>query len=182
MDRFQKSIERENDGRYTVSLPQKQHSPQLATNFGLAAGRLNSLLTKLQKDPALLEEYHRIFQTQLEAQIIERAPCEPQSPLYSYTPHQVVIREQHSTTKIKVVYDASAGPKERSRNDCIYKGPILLLDLVGILLRFRTTTTAIIADAEKAFLQVGLKESDRDATRFLWVRNPHLPTGPQNPL
>ncbi|XGW07238.1 hypothetical protein V3C99_017068 [Haemonchus contortus] len=44
-----------------------------------------------------------------------------------------------------------------------------------MLLRFRTPKYVAIADVEKAFLQVRLHEKDRDATRFLWVRNINQP-------
>ena len=39
------------------------------------------------------------------------------------------------------------------------------------LLRFRSHGIAITADIEKAFLQVEIRESDRDALRFLWFEN-----------
>ena len=38
-------------------------------------------------------------------------------------------------------------------------------------MRFRTKRIALTADTEKAFLQVGLTEADRDVTRFLWVKD-----------
>ena len=44
-------------------------------------------------------------------------------------------------------------------------------DLCGLLLRFRTKRIGIIVDIEKAFLQVGLHQGDRDVTRFLWVKD-----------
>ena len=74
-----------------------------------------------------------------------------------------------STTKVRIVYGTSAkGRKgDKSLNECLYKGPNLLSDLCGILLCFRTQSIAILSDIEKAFLQVGIHEADRDDTRFL---------------
>lgn len=40
-----------------------------------------------------------------------------------------------------------------------------------MLLRFRTHKIAPVADIEKAFLQIGLQESQRDVTRFVWLKN-----------
>ena len=75
------------------------------------------------------------------------------------------------TTRMRIVYDGSAktkGPNAVSLNDCSHTGPNLLNDLTAILLRFRVHRIAIIADIEKAFLQIELDKRDRDATRFLW--------------
>ena len=47
----------------------------------------------------------------------------------------------------------------------------MLTDLCGILLRFRIQPIVILADIEKAFLQVSIQEEDRDVTRFLWFKN-----------
>ncbi|VDM68592.1 unnamed protein product [Strongylus vulgaris] len=46
--------------------------------------------------------------------------------------------------------------------------------------RFRIGNVAITADIEKAFLQVRLHEVDRDATRFLWLRDFRKPYGEKN--
>ena len=67
-----------------------------------------------------------------------------------------------------------------SLNDCLYRGPVLIEDLCGLLLRFRTKKIAIIADIEKAFLQVGLQPKERDVTRFLWLKNEKLPVTEEN--
>ena len=47
----------------------------------------------------------------------------------------------------------------------------MLQALTGILLRFRLNQIAIIADIEKAFLQIGLSEEAKDVTRFFWVKD-----------
>ena len=58
-----------------------------------------------------------------------------------------------SIIKIRVVYDGSAKSTatNHSLNDCLYRGPVTLHPLTGILLRFRTRPVAITADIEKAF-------------------------------
>jgi len=67
--------------------------------------------------------------------------------------------------------DASAKARkgDRSLNECLYRGPVLLPDLCGMLLHFRIQPIAIVSDIEKAFLQIGIQESDRDVTRISLV-------------
>ena len=52
----------------------------------------------------------------------------------------------------------------------LYPGPKLVKNLCGTLLRFRLSKVAIIADIEKAYLQLELAMGDRDVTRFLWLK------------
>ena len=114
--------------------------------------------------------------------IIEEAPATPESELVHYIPHHGVIRADKATTKLRIVYDASckASKADCSLNECLYRGEVILADLGGLLLRFRVNKIAVVSDIEKAFLQVGLQLSERDVTRFLWVRDPHNGTGADN--
>ena len=77
------------------------------------------------------------------------------------------------TTKVRIVYDASAKPKSdnKSLNECLYRGPVMLKDLCGLLLHFRISKFAVVADNEKAFLQLGLQNEDRNVTRFFWIKD-----------
>ena len=45
-------------------------------------------------------------------------------------------------------------------------------DLFSVLLQFRAYKVALIADVEKAFFTIGVKDTGQDALRFLWVENP----------
>ena len=94
-----------------------------------------------------------------------------------YIPHHVVITPQKATTKLRIVYDASARSKfgNKSLNECLYRGPVLLQNLCGILLIFRLYKIGIVSDIEKAFLQVGLQQSERDVTRFIWLKDHNQP-------
>ena len=87
-------------------------------------------------------------------------------------PHHPVITPLKTTTKVRIVYDASvkASHGVKGLNDCLYRGPINLPDMRGMLLRFRTYYMAIVADIENAYLQIGIQEHERDITCFLWFK------------
>ena len=93
---------------------------------------------------------------------------EPTHGLTHYLPHHAVVRRDKSTTKVRVVYDASACSTGCSLNECLHKGPKFDQKILDILIRFRTHKIALTADIEKAFLMVSVQQSDRDVLRFLW--------------
>ena len=99
-----------------------------------------------------------------------------------YVPHHAVITPDWKTTKVRIVYDASAKAKKgcKSLNECLHRGSVILEDLCGLLLRFDIYKVALTADIEKAFLQVGLQPADRDVTRFLWLKDPTMPLSKDN--
>ena len=181
-DQFKENI-RFVDGRYFVSWPWKEDAESLPTNFNLASGRLQSLLNRIGKTPEVLHEYDRVIQEQLKTGVIERVTEDTeQANQHHYIPHHCVIRPDKATTKIRVVYDASAKPRKDSPslNESLHRGPVNLPDLCGILLRFRLKPMAISSDVEKAFLQIGLNMPDRDVTRFLWVKDIEKPPACDN--
>ena len=86
-----------------------------------------------------------------------------------YLPHHCVVREDKSTTKLRIVYNASARENGPALNDCLHTGPPLTPDILDILIRFRVQPIALVADIEKTFLMIAVKKEDRDVLRFLWV-------------
>ena len=86
-----------------------------------------------------------------------------------YIPHHAVIRQDKQTTKLCVVYNASAKEDGPSLNNCLYTGPKFGQNIMDIILRFRVHNMALAADIEKTFLMVSVDERDRDVLRFLWV-------------
>ncbi|XP_053406426.1 uncharacterized protein LOC128559229 [Mercenaria mercenaria] len=173
MSHFQKTVKCSDDGRYEVTWPWKDEFPELPENRGLALERLRSLSGKLlQRQPELLEKYDSVIQDQLDKRVIEKVERSQCDGMKHYTPHHVVKKPEKSTTKLRIVYDASAKTRKehKSLNECLYRGPVLLRDLCGILLRFRLNKIGMVSDIEKAFLQVRLQTQERDVTRFLWFK------------
>ena len=112
------------DGRYKVSLPQKEFHEPLADNYLLSVKRLRGLLQRLRHDPTILKEYNRMIQEQLAKGIIETvSPGEKTTSRVHYLPHHGVVRSDKATTKLRVVYDASLKVSGPSLNECLYKGP-----------------------------------------------------------
>ena len=121
-------------------------------------------IKRLSKDPALLAEYDSIIKAQEKTGIIEKvSPNESISneTKIHYVPRQAVVRKDATTTKLRIVYDASAKSHKSAvaLNDCLEAGPSLNPLLFDILLRFREKRIAIVANIEKAFLnEAGLAE------------------------
>ena len=172
LDRFNKSIVY--DGKqYWVNLPFKENRPCLPDNRGAAYCQMKNLLSKLKKTPTLLDHYDQVIGQLLELDFIEKVGPAPYGKETHHLPHHGVHKESISTP-LRVVFNASSKDKGEgdSLNDCLLKGPNLTQKLLDSLLKFRGGRFGYTADISKAFLRVGLKEEDRDFTRFLWKTNP----------
>ena len=56
-------------------------------------------------------------------------------------------------------------------NECLETGPPLQNSLWDILIRSRFRLILLCGDTEKAFLQIRIRECERDVLRFHWVKN-----------
>ena len=121
--------------------------------------------------PKLMKQYDSIIQDQIDKGAIEKADSSSDGVKH-YLPNHAVVNPHKPTTKVRVVYDASAKTKRenKSLNECLYRDPVMLNDLCGLLMRFRLHQVAIVADIDKAFLQIGLQPNQRDVTRFVWLK------------
>ena len=162
METFKENIKFQ-DGRYYVTWPWKEKHPDLPSNRELAYSRLKSCLKKLHGKPDLLKNYNAVIQDQIEKGVIEKANHEVSVGLQHFIPHHAVVNLQKTNTKVRVVYDASAKltKDHKSLTECLYRGPVLLNDMCGLLMRFRLHKIGIVSDIEKAFLQVGLQPNER---------------------
>ena len=161
-----------------MGLPWKLNAPELPSNYQSARSQLNKLLDKLRQQPEQLKLYDNIIKEQLNNAFIEEVPGKVDHTEGHYLPHHAV-RKDSVTTPIRVVFNCSskAAKNVACLNDCLYVGPNLTELLGDVLLKFRTKEFGFVADISKAFLRIGLKEHDRNYTKFLWPENPFQPDG-----
>ncbi|XP_070385218.1 uncharacterized protein [Dermacentor albipictus] len=170
---FEETITQKN-GRYQVALPWKENASDLTDNKSIASHRLHSLTAKLLRHEEIILDYDQAIRNYLQAGHAEEANELGESPLgpIYYMPHRGVVRPGSETTKLRVVFDAfSKAAGKLSPNDVLFAGPNLNPNLADIVIRFRVHNVAIMSDIEKAFLQIELAESERDAVRFLWYQS-----------
>ena len=122
------------------------------TNEQASRGRLVNVERKLSKDRVLKEKYEEIVKEQLNEGIIETASETPTGERTFYMPHKPLIREDTTTTKVRIVFDASARPHPlaNSIKDCMYTGPPLQPLLWDIMIRTRMSTHILLADIQRA--------------------------------
>ena len=162
-----RSIEFEGE-RYKIGIPWKEDQPSLPDNRKAAEKRLRSLESSLKRKPEVAERYKEVFRDNLEKGYIREVPPEEVHKTGWYLPHFGVVKEERSTTKVRVVYDGAATYEGRSLNDEMLSGPKLQKDLVDILLKFRNGKIALVGDIKEMFSQIMLRPEDFRFHRILW--------------
>ena len=167
---FKESVVRKQNGRYEVGFPWISGATLTNTNEALSRKRLENVERKLSRDKKVKGEYGGIIEEQLRAGVIEEAPQFQSGERVFYMPHKLIVKQSAVTTKVRMVFDASAKPQPLtySINDCMFTGPPLQPLLWDTMVRVRMSTSLLLGDIEKAFLQISVKEADRDAVRFLF--------------
>ena len=125
-----------------MKLPFKENHPLIHDNFQMCKERLLKLQKKLKNDPEILSHYYEIFEEQRRLGIIETVSEPGKKGETHYLAHHPVIREDKDTTKLRIVFDASAKTFGPSLNECLYKGPQLTPLVFNIWLRFRAQVIA----------------------------------------
>ena len=153
---------------YRVSIPWKEDKPMLPDNYSMALKRLQNTEKRLQKSPNIGHAYSDIIKQYVAKGYVRKVPENESYSSKWYLPHFPVIRPDKDTTKIRIVFDASAKCQGTSLNDAINQGPKLQRDLFDVLLRFRRFPVAIVCDIAEMYLRIGISPKDQPYHRFLW--------------
>ncbi|XP_011859184.1 PREDICTED: uncharacterized protein LOC105556702 [Vollenhovia emeryi] len=178
---FVKNVSRNHDGRYVVRLPFRDPNVYIGESRSVALKRLSALMHKLDRNPSLKTEYTRTIEEyeRLGHMSLVNSPGDDGF----YMPHHAVIKESSNTTKVRIVFDASAKSTSGvSLNDILLIGPTIQDKLFSHLIRFRTYNYVITADIEKMYRQVLLHEDDRRFQQILWREDGKVKTYQLNTL
>ncbi|XP_055612527.1 uncharacterized protein LOC129759139 [Uranotaenia lowii] len=178
---FEETTVRDSSGRFVVRLPRKDYLiHQLGESKSQAERRFWSLECRLKSNPELKAEYSAFIHEYLElnhmTEVIAENEEDSLMPPPYYMPHHHVLRPESSTTKLRVVFDASATTSSGiSLNQALMVGPVLQEDLLSIVLRFRLHRIAITADVAKMYRMIDVSTEDRRLQRILWRDSPEEP-------
>lgn len=171
---FKKTVYRNTYGRYVVSLPFKTEQNFVGSRE-IALRRLYSLERKLAQNPPISEAYTNFMQNYLDSghmEIVQR----PKNFDGYYIPHHCVVRPESTTTKLRVVFDASCRDANGvSLNDCLLVGPKLQKDIVILLSHFRLHKIVFTADIKQMYRQILVQPSHCDYQRIVWRSSPDQP-------
>ena len=156
--------------RYQVAVPWKEERPFLVSNRPLAERRPHQIERKLAKDEKIATAHQQVIDEYLQKNYIRPIPpTEEKSKSEWLLPHFPVIRPDRATTKVRIVFDASATYQGRSLNKETLPGPKLKVsNIFDILVRFRKELIALAGDVSQMYHQLVLQPVDRPYNRFLW--------------
>ncbi|XP_062714757.1 uncharacterized protein LOC134291264 [Aedes albopictus] len=176
---FRYTHERTDEGRFVVQLPLKENASQLSDCRSVALKRFHLLEQCLVRNPCLREQYLQFIKEYEQLghckQIDESR--DPSNVQKCYLPHHAVIRPDSSTTKCRVVFDASAKPSQNalSLNDVLKVGGTVQSDILDIVLRFRKHKYAFTADISKMYRQIVVAAMHQPLQRIFWRESPEQP-------
>ncbi|XP_062700062.1 uncharacterized protein LOC134284797 [Aedes albopictus] len=174
---FQRTTQRQASGRYMVSLPGNE---EMMRNLGdskeTAERRFLQIERRLNREPSLREHYVSFMEEYETLGHMSRVTHDEEGVNRCYLPHHPVVKEGSTTTRVRVVFDASARTSTGlSLNDCLQSGPVIQRDLRSIILRSRFRPIMLVADIEKMFRQVDVCQADRRLQSILWRSSPDQP-------
>ncbi|XP_050315358.1 uncharacterized protein LOC126749716 [Anthonomus grandis grandis] len=174
-EHFSQHTSRAPDGKFVVHLPLKDSIDRLGDSKLTATSRFLNLEGKLNKSPDLKRTYQD-FITEYE-KLGHMTLSKNQNDTSGYfLPHHCVLKLSSTTTKLRVVFDASCKSDSGfSLNDLLMVGPNVQNSLFSILLRYRIHPVVLSGDIEKMYRQVYVAPEYRKLQRILWRANINEP-------
>ena len=184
MNLINEGLRYDNDNKkWTVTYPWIRDPNELPNNFSLAFSCLKSTERRLSK---LGLEYSIDYNNQIQ-DMLNRGDAlkldhsfisSYEGPVY-YLPHHEIHKPSSSSTPLRIVFNPSIAFAGHILNNYYAKGPDVLNDMIGVLLRFRLGSVAVVGDIKKMYNAIFLSLLDQHTHRFLW-RNMNINQNPDH--
>lgn len=176
---FTETVHQDDSGRFVVDLPvDADRLPLLGNSHNLAYRCFLSLEKKFKSNPEFHKSYAAFIKEYLElghAFVVEDYSPHQAEQVEYYMPHHAVIKETSTSTKLRVVFNASAATSSGvSLNSALLVGPVVQPDMLTVLLKFRTYLYVFVADIMKMYRQIGVATHQQPLQRILWRDSPDL--------
>lgn len=177
---YKRTVQRRSDGRYVVRLPFKQDLPSdkyLGSSRSAAMGQYLRMEKTLEKNPDIAGEYNKVLSEYVTLGHMElTTKFEISENLHFrsyYLPHHAVVKPDRTSTKVRVVFNASKRTDNGvSLNDILYTGPTLQNELTNVVLRWRFFKYVFNGDIQKMYRQIFVHEKDQQFQRILFRSSP----------
>ena len=172
-----------NGRKWTVTYPWIREPNELPNNFSLAFSCLKSTERRLSK---LGLEYSIKYNDQIQDMLnrgvafkLDKSSINNYKGPVHYLPHHEIHKPSSSSTPLRIVFNPSIAFAGHVLNDYYAKGPDVLNDMIGVLLRFRLGSIAVVGDIKKMYNAIFLSLLDQHTHRFLW-RNMNINQDPDH--
>jgi hypothetical protein len=157
--------------KWTSRYPWIRDPNELPDNYTAAFSMLKSLERRLTKNEKHLQIYKEQIQDMIDRNVAEKIEKEEMStyggPVY-YLSHHEVLKPDSESTPCRIVFNSSSKFRGHVLNEYWAKGPDLLNNLLGVLIRFRENSVAITGDIRKMYHSVAISDLDQHTHRFMW--------------
>ena len=159
------------EDHWVAKYPWVKSPEHLPNNKVAAVQMLKSTERRLMKRPEYAEMYHEqicdMIKRGVARKLTDDEIAEYIGPVF-YISHHEVLKPESLSTPCRIVFNSSASFKGHVLNDYWAKGPDLLNNMLGVLLRFRERSVAVTGDIRKMYHSVHVSEIDQHTHRFLW--------------
>ena len=154
-----------------MKYPWKRDPSCLPNNYSQVLKKLESTERRLLKQPDYADKYDKqvkeMEEMNFSRKLIKREVEDWKGPVH-YVAHHAVLRPDKTSTPVRIVFNSSASFNGHALNDYWFKGPDLLNNLFGVVLRFRENSVAVCGDITKMYHMVAIHPVDQHVHRFLW--------------
>ncbi|XP_041456247.1 uncharacterized protein LOC121408709 [Lytechinus variegatus] len=157
--------------KWEIAYPWRKDPNLLPDNRAQAEKVLCSTEKRLARNQdhadAYVKQMKELVENGFARKLTENEVDQYEGPIH-YISHHAVLRPEKRSTPVRIVFNSSSSYHGHCLNDYWFKGPDLLNDLLGVLLRFRMNEVGFCGDISKMYHRVSIPERDMNVHRYLW--------------